>query len=106
MTSEQQHVSVESDHRIVAEADVRTDSHSRIVQADLHVEAGHQPPGVRAELVDLVVEQVNAHPGARLRATVPAGDAEMLSRMRERCDDLTTRPAGSTVLVDGAPSHQ
>ena len=37
---------------------------------------------------------------ARLEATVPLGDGESLERLRERTDDTTTRPAGSTALVD------
>ena len=31
----------------------------------------------------------------------PLGDAESLERLRERTDETVTRPAGSTVLVDG-----
>jgi hypothetical protein len=38
---------------------------------------------------------------SRLEATVPAGDAESLNRLRERTEDAVTRPAGSTVLLDG-----
>jgi hypothetical protein len=37
---------------------------------------------------------------ARLEATVPLGDAETLQRLRERTEETTTRPAGSTALVD------
>jgi hypothetical protein len=32
--------------------------------------------------------------------TVPRGDAESLSRLQERCDHVTVRPAGSTVIVE------
>jgi hypothetical protein len=37
---------------------------------------------------------------ARLKAAVPLGDTESLWRLRERTDDMVTRPAGSTALVD------
>ena len=37
---------------------------------------------------------------ARLKATVPLGDGELLERLRERTDDTATRPAGFTALVD------
>lgn len=36
----------------------------------------------------------------RLQATVPLGDGESLERLRQRTDDTTTRPAGSTALLD------
>ncbi len=37
---------------------------------------------------------------ARLAAAVPLGDSESLQRLRERTQDATTRPAGSTAIVD------
>jgi hypothetical protein len=36
----------------------------------------------------------------RLQATIPLGDSESLERLRERTEDTTTRPAGSTALLD------
>ena len=36
-----------------------------------------------------------------MEAAVPLGDAESLERLRDRTDETVTRPAGSTVLVDG-----
>jgi hypothetical protein len=38
----------------------------------------------------------------RLEATIPLGDSETLDRLRERAEDTTTRPAGSTALVDAS----
>ncbi len=35
-----------------------------------------------------------------LEATVPLGDAESLQRLRERTDNLTTRAAGASALID------
>jgi hypothetical protein len=52
--------------------------------------------------MDLPEVQASEH----LKATVPLGDGESLERLRERTDDTTTRPAGSTALVDAKiPSH-
>jgi hypothetical protein len=33
--------------------------------------------------------------------TLPAGDGEILDRLRERCDDLQTRSAGASCLATG-----
>jgi len=63
------------------------------------VQAGQLPPGTRSKLVDAVLDSINAEPGTPLNATVPAGDAEMLQRMRERCSTVTTRAAGATCQV-------
>jgi hypothetical protein len=37
---------------------------------------------------------------ARLEATIPRGDGESLERLRERTEDMVTRPAGSATLLD------
>ena len=37
---------------------------------------------------------------ARLEATVPLGDTELLERLRQRTHDAVTHPAGCTALVD------
>jgi hypothetical protein len=41
----------------------------------------------------------------RLLATMPLGDTEMLDRVRQRCDDVHTRAAGATKLVDARLQH-
>ena len=106
MSSDHRQVRIEDDDRLVAAADVRIDPDEGVVHADLHVEAGHQRPGARSELVDAVLDQVNDASVQRVQATVPAGDAEMLQRLRDRCHDVETRPAGSTILVDGELTDQ
>ena len=40
------------------------------------------------------------HASARLEATVPLGDAELLERLRQRTHNAVTRPAGCTALLD------
>jgi len=98
MSDAAQHITIEDDGRLLAEADVRATNEA--VQAELRVEAGHLPPGTRTRLVDAVLDISNAEPGIPLNATLPAGDAEMLQRMRERCTTVTTRAAGATCQVE------
>src|SRR3712207_3149980 len=96
--SDSQHIAIADEGRLLAEADVRTSE--RGVHANLRVEAGHLPPGTRTKLVDAVLDLTDAEPGTPLNATVPAGDAEMLQRMRDRCTTVSTRRTGSTCQVD------
>ncbi len=37
---------------------------------------------------------------SRLEAALPLGDSETLGRLRERSENATTRPAGSSALLD------
>lgn len=71
-------------------------------RASLHAASGHVAPGRRADLVDAVVDLPEVQESARLEATIPLGDTETLDRLRERTEDTTTRPAGSTALVDAS----
>lgn len=91
------HIEVVEDGRVVGTAEVHPMGDAT-VRADLHVEAGHHAVGVGATLVDAVLDEATG--GARLEATLPTGDTESLDRLRARCDDLETRPAGATCLVD------
>ena len=70
------------------------------VRTSLLPSSGHTPPGSRASLVDAVMDQPEVQASSRLEATVPLGDAESLQRLRERTEEVVTRPAGSTALVD------
>jgi hypothetical protein len=98
MPSNFQHITIEDDGRVLAEADVRAEPD--VVRAALRVEAGHLPPGTRARLVDAVLDISGAQPGTRLVVTLPAGDAEILERIRERCEQVETRAAGASCLLD------
>src|SRR5665811_893171 len=60
--------------------------------------SGHIPPGSRARLVDAVLALPEVQDSQGLQATVPLGDAESLQRLRDRCEGMTTRPAGSSAL--------
>ena len=96
--SDVQHITIDDDGRLLAEADVRATDQA--VQAELWVEAGHLPTGTRSHLVDAVLDSSTAEPGTPLHLTLPAGDAEMLQRLGERCTTVTARAAGATCQVD------
>jgi hypothetical protein len=92
------HVEIAHGHRIVAVADVTISSEA--ARASLRAEAGHLPPGIRTSLVDAVLDLPEVRNSSRLEATVPLGDSESLRRLRERCHDVSTHPAGASVLLD------
>lgn len=71
-------------------------------RASLHAVSGHVAPGRRADLVDAVVDLPEVQASSRLEATIPLGDSETLDRLRERTEETTSRPAGSTALVDAS----
>lgn len=94
-------VEVADGDRVVASAQVDTSPDTPdIVRASLHAESGHLPTGSRARLVDAVLDLPDLQGRTHLEVTVPLGDAESLQQLRERTNDLTTRAAGSTALVD------
>src|SRR3954447_11975349 len=101
MSNDPQHIVVEEDGRVLGQATIRPDADQHTMHADIHVEAGHLPVGARTRLVDAVLDQPAAEAGTRLEATVPAGESEILDRLRERCDDLEARAAGASILATG-----
>lgn len=94
-------LTIEDNGRLLAQATLRINTETHSVHADLHVESGHLPVGTRTRLVDAVLNQPSADPGTHLEVTLPAGDGEILDRLRQRCDDLQVRPAGSSCLARG-----
>jgi hypothetical protein len=103
------HLEISDSHGMVAAADVtisqEPDRHAR---TSLRAAAGHLAPGVRTRLVDAVLDLPELHDGARLEAAFPLGDSETLYRLRERCTNVTTHPAGATVLLEATirPGHK
>jgi hypothetical protein len=96
------HVQVKDGDQTVAAAEVtRSEQAGGTVRTSLHAASGHITPGSRASLVDAVMDLPEVQASERLEATVPIGDGESLERLRERTEDAVTRPAGSTVLLDG-----
>ena len=95
------HVEISDRHGAVASADVTiTQQIARTARASLRAAPGHLSPGVRTRLVDAVLDLPELHGGARLQAAFPLGDSETLHRLRERCTNVTTHPAGATALLD------
>jgi len=105
------HLEISDCHGTLASADVTITQHTvRTARASLRAAAGHLAPGVRARLVDAVLDLPELHSGAHLEAAFPLGDSETLYRLRERCTDVTTHPAGTTALLEatigpGQPPH-
>ena len=95
------HLEIKDGDQTVAAAEVTTSQESGgTARASLRAASGHIAPGRRASLVDAVLDLPEVQASRHLKAAVPLGDGESLERLRERTDDTTTRPAGSTALVD------
>jgi hypothetical protein len=101
------HIEIKDGDQTIAAAEVITrEEAGKTVRVLLHVASGHFTPGRRAGLVDAVMALPEVQASARLEATVPLGDTELLERLRQRTHDAVTRPAGCTALVDAdIPPH-
>ncbi len=96
-----QRVEVSDDDRTVATAEVITSEGSGgTARVSLRAEPGHITPGHRASLVDAVLDLPEVQESARLEAAFPLGDSESLHQLQERCEDVSTRPAGWSALLD------
>ena len=96
-----QHLEISDGDRMVTSAEVTTSQDAeRTARAILHAEAGHIPAGSRADLVDAVLDLPEVRDSDHLQASVALGDCESLHKLQERCDEVTTRSAGSTALID------
>ena len=95
-----QHVTVQDGERTIGEADVRLVPDQDSLHVSLSVDAGQLPPGTRTQLVDAVLDLPEMTPGTQLRATLPAGDGEMLDQIRNRLTDVMTRQAGASLIVE------
>ena len=96
-----QRVEVSDDDRTVATAEVTTSEGSGgTARVSLRAEPGHITPGRRASLVDAVLDLPEVQQSARVEAAFRLGDGESLRRLQERCEDVSTRPAGWSALVD------
>ena len=96
-----QRVEVSDDDRTVATAEVTTSEGSGgTARVSLRAEPGHITPGRRASLVDAVLGLPEVQESARLEAAFRLGDGESLHRLQERCEDVSTRQAGWSALLD------
>src|SRR3984893_5191309 len=95
-----QHVEVSDDDRTVATAEVTTSEGSGgTARVSLHAEPGHITPGRRASLVDAVLDLPEVQESARLEAAFRLRGREALHRLQERCEDVSTHPAGWSALI-------
>lgn len=104
-SSEDRTVQVETDGKVLAEADVRPTDEPGVVASSMHVESGHLPVGTGTRLVDAVLEHPEVDGAERLVATMPIGDTEMIERVRERGGDVEARAAGATKIVEARLEH-
>src|ERR1700731_3630319 len=96
-----QRVEVSDHDRTVATAEVTTSEGSGgTARVSLHAEPGHITPGRRASLVDAVLDLPEVQESARVEAAFRLGDSESLHRLQQRCEDVSTRPAGWSALAD------
>ncbi len=96
-----QRVEVSDDDRMVATAEVTTSEGSGgTARVSLRAESGHITPGRRACLVDAVLDLPEVRESVRVEAAFRLGDGESLHRLQERCEDVTTRQAGWSALLD------
>ena len=95
------YIEVRDGDQTVAAAEVMTcQEPAGTARVWLRAASGHVAPGRRANLVDAVMGLPEVQASARLEATVPLGDTELLERLRQRTHAAVTRPAGCTALVD------
>jgi len=95
-----QRVTVQDGERTIGEADVRLAPDQNSLHVSLSVDAGLLPPGTRTQLVDAVLDLPEMTPGTQFKATLPAGDGEMLDQIRNRLTDVLTRRAGASLIVE------
>ena len=93
-------IQVEVDGMVVAEATLTTSADAQ-AQAAVHVEPGHLPSGTRSQVATAVNEAVVAESAEHLTATLPRGDAELVTELRAHLDHASLRSAGATSILEG-----
>src|SRR3954464_8644732 len=86
-------ITIEDNGRLLSESRVRTTR--QMVHAPRRVEPGQLPPGTRTRLRRHLLDLSTAEPGTRMHVTMPAGDVEILGRMRERCTSTMSWARGT-----------
>ena len=94
------HVAIDLDGRCLAMADVEPVTESRTARASLHVESGHLPVGTCSRLVDAILDTPEVRQADHLTAFIPRDRAEILEQVWRRCDGVSARTAGASVVVD------
>ena len=104
-SSDSHEIAIKVDGHLAALAQVSGTDDPAVVRSAMHISAGHLPPGTRARLVDAVLDDPKVAAASHLAATMPAGDIEMVERVRERADAVEVRATGATKLVDADLRH-
>ena len=92
-------VSVDAGYHHVAFAHIRPSCST--IELSIDIAAGNPSPRVRSQLVDAVFDLDVMHNPVTLLATLPLGDVDLLSEVALHCEDIRTRAAGGSCLVDG-----
>jgi hypothetical protein len=93
-------IKIEVDGRVVAVADVSGTADPAVVHFAMHVESGQLPTRTRSKLVDAVLDDPQVSHASHLSASMPAGDTELIDRVRQRAQAVEIRAAGATKLVE------
>ncbi len=93
-------VKIDVDGRLAAVAQVSPTDDPTVVRSAMHIESGQLPPGTRSALVDAVLDDPQVSGASHLSASMPAGDSELLDRIKERTDSVESRRAGATNMVE------
>jgi hypothetical protein len=88
----------------VAKATIQVEDDGRHATAAVPGQSGPRERGKQSQVVDEVLDDPRVQHGEHVTVTVPMGDVEALDRVRERLDVTSTRPAGSTVIVEAETS--
>lgn len=69
---------------------------------NIHIdcEAGHQPPWARRLLVHDLLNRAGHAGIEQVLMVIPLGDVELVEALREHCEPVATRAAGSSCIVE------
>ena len=93
------HVEIEEDGRMLAAGVIERTGEDQ-PRVSVHREAGHLPIGTSARLIDAVLDHPEVKNAGHITASLPRGDDEAFTRLRERCDSVEVRPAGASIIVE------
>jgi hypothetical protein len=92
----------DEDHTVATAEVITSETSGGTARVSLQAESGHITPGRRASLVDAVLDLPEVRESAHLEVVFRLGDSESLQRLQERCEDVTTHPAGWSAHLDGS----
>jgi hypothetical protein len=87
--------------RLMAVAAVQLDATTAVVS--VHVEPGHRPTGICCALIDEAIGSPEVAGAQQVVTVLPRGEPEAVLEAQQCLSGATTRSAGATVIVEGAP---